>query len=191
MKKTVFLSICLLIFSLQTNQAQDKISKKPIQLHPAIEAGFGVGGQVNNENFIMESSLDIQISVDKKISKRIYYGLGWGLNRMDGKTYMPLFVEFKGLLDNKRNIPYLFAQMGYSMAWSEEVEKFEHYNYQGGFYFSPGIGRRIAVKDHYYLLFSLSYRHQFGGITYETPGTDEYREEVNFDMISFRVGFMF
>jgi hypothetical protein len=101
-----------------------------------------------------------------------------------------LYASFKGLLKKKDSVPYLTAQVGYAFASNSNLYDYAGYSYRGGIVFSPGIGYKLNVKDKYSVLFSVNYKHQFAGVKYETFDKQVFRDHLNFDLLSFRVGIL-
>ena len=188
-----FFVILLLPISLKNYAFGQENSKEKdkIDLKYSIEAGYTVGGQIVKENFIFESGVTFQYLTDIKISSRIYYGLGLGIEKYDTETFIPVFLSFKGLIKKKKDAPYLSFQMGYSFAWDKGFNNYANYNYKGGLLFSTGFGRIFDIKEDYNIMIYVNFKHQFAKIDYETFDMNIYTENLNFDMISLRIGFMF
>ena len=86
--------------------------------------------------------------------------------------------------------PYLSFQMGYSFAWDKDFNSYENYNYRGGLLFSTGIGRMFEIKDKYKILINISLKHQFVRIDYKSFDSSDYTENINYDMISLKIGLL-
>lgn len=173
----------------EDEEEEDK-EKKSLNLHHAIEAGFALGGQLSNDNFVYETARSFQYTADVQVSTRVYYGLGIGIDKLDTETFVPLFASFKGLLKKKDSTPYLTAQLGYAFASNRNLYNYAGYSYQGGILFSPGLGYKLSVKDKYSVLFSVHYKHQFARLKYETFDRKVYQDHLNFDLLSFRIGLL-
>lgn len=173
----------------QEEEDEDK-SENSLKLHHTAELGFSIGGQVSNDNFVLETGKLFQYTADLQASTRVYYGIGAGIEKFDSETFIPVFASFKGLLKKKDSTPYLTAQMGYAFASNSSLYSYDGYSYRGGILFSPGFGYKLSVKDKYSILFSVNYKHQFAKLNYETYDLHKYQDNLNFDLISFRVGIL-
>jgi hypothetical protein len=173
------------------DEGEDKDKgKKSFNLHHTAEVGFSLGGQLSNDNFVYETGRLFQYTADVQVSARVYYGLGIGVEKFDTETFVPLTASFKGLLKKKDSTPYLTAQLGYAFGYNSNVNDYAGYSYQGGLLFSPGFGYKLSVKDKYSILFSVNYKHQFATLKYETFDRQVFRDNLNFDLLSFRVGIL-
>lgn len=167
----------------------DKESKS-VNLHHTFELGYVVGGQISNDNFIYKAGLMGQYTADFQVSTRVFYGAGIGYEKLDQETFIPIFASFKGLLKKKDSSPFLTAQLGYALGLNKNMYSYEGYSYRGGILFSPGFGYKLSVKDKYSVLFSVNYKHQFARIRYKTLDAHTYADNLNFDLLSFRIGIL-
>jgi hypothetical protein len=175
----------------EDNEDEDKSKgRKSLNLHHTAEVGFSIGGQLSNDNFVYETGRLFQYTADVQVSARVYYGLGIGVEKFDTETFVPITASFKGLLKKKDSTPYLTAQLGYAFGSNSNVNDYAGYSYQGGLLFSPGFGYKLSVKDKYSILFSVNYKHQFATLKYETFDRQVFRDNLNFDLLSFRVGIL-
>jgi hypothetical protein len=190
------LMIFLLLFisftdvSAQDDEKDDKAGKS-VNLHHTFELGYSLGGQVSNDNFIYKAGMMGQYTADFQASSRVYYGAGIGYEKLDQQTFIPLFASFKGLLKKKDSTPFLSAQLGYALGFDKNMYSYQGYSYRGGILFSPGWGYKLSVKDKYAILFSVNYKHQFAKIRYKALDNHRYEDNLNFDLLSFRIGVMF
>jgi hypothetical protein len=193
-----FIKFCflyLLLFSFSVAYAQDddkeedKGSKKA-NLHHTLEVGYLLGGQLSNDNFIYKAGLQAQYTADFQVSSRVLYGAGFGYEKLDQETFIPLFASFKGLLKKKDSTPFLTAQLGYALGSNKNIYSYQGYSYKGGILFSPGWGYKLSVKDKYSILFSVNYKHQFAKIKYKSLDNHTYEDNLNFDLLIFRIGVM-
>ncbi len=182
--------VCILYFP-YTLSAQDESSdegKSSLKIHHTLETGLTVGGQLTNENFVYKSGFLVQYTADMQASSRVYYGLGTGLEKFNDETFIPLFASFKGMLKKKDNTSFLAAQLGYAIGSSRKFNQYTNYDFNGGMFFSPGYGYRFSVGDAFSVLCSIHYKHQFAKIRYENFDRKTYKESLNYDLISFRIG---
>jgi hypothetical protein len=185
-----FISFAIPVSAQEDEDEEDK-GNKALPLSHSLEAGFSIGGQLSNDNFVYETVKLVQYTAYVQASTRVYYGIGMGYEKFDKETFIPLFASFKGLLKKKDSTPYLTAQLGYAFGSNSNLYNYEGYSYRGGILFSPGFGYKLSVKDKYSILFSVNYKHQFAKLRYKTLDNHIYREEINFDLLSFRVGVLF
>ena len=173
--------------------AQEESSDEPksnSKLHHTLEAGLTLGGQLTNENFVYKSGVLFQYTADIQASSRVYYGVGAGLEKFNEETFIPIFASFKGMLKKKDNTPFLTAQLGYAIASNQKYSHYANYRFDGGVLFSPGLGYKFAVGDVFSLLCSINYKHQFAKVRYENYDRNIYKESLNYDLISFRIGLL-
>lgn len=185
-----FLCLSLPSFAQDEDDEDEEKDSKSLNLHHTVEAGFSIGGQLSNDNFVYETGRLFQYTADVQASTRVFYGLGLGIEKFDTETFIPLTASFKGLLKKKDSTPFLTAQLGYAFASNNNVNDYAGYSYQGGLLFSPGFGYKLSVKDKFSILFSVNYKHQFATLKYETFDRQVFRDNLNFDLLSFRVGIL-
>lgn len=186
----IFLFVCMHLQSFAQDDEKEE-DKETLKLHHSVEAGLMIGGQISNDNFIYKSGWLVQYTADAQVCTRVFYGVGAGIEKFDAETFIPLFASFKGLLKKKDSTPYLTAQLGYAFASNENYYSYANYKYRGGVLFSPGFGYRLSIKDKYFVLISVNYKHQFARVQYKTFDSKTYQDQLNYDFISFRVGFLF
>jgi len=168
---------------------KDKDPEKSI-FH-SIDFGFMAGGQSFTQKIINETGWSFNHAVNKKINSKVYYGIGWGYEKLDTESFLPLTVNFTGFLKKKKNAAFMVMQMGYAMAWDTEFTNHDKYSFHGGITFKTGIGRNFEIADRYYLRFSFIYNHQFARLSYLNYEDEKHSENLNFDLISIKTGFMF
>ena len=187
-----FLSLYFLQSSFVATAGGDDKKGKDWVFHPSFETGLLLGGRINNENFVYESGYFAYLIADVQVSKKVYYGLGSGFNMLEDKTFIPVFVDFKGSFESfNKSSSYFSCQLGYSIASYNDDFEYENVNYKGGIMFSPGFGYRFNIRDSYCLLINISYQHQFGEIEYSASGGRKISEGMDFDLLFFKLGFMF
>lgn len=188
----ILLAVCQEAISQAEGKSEKKEDKdkNEIELAYHLAAGFSFGGQIIGETFLFESGISFELITNYRASSRIYYGLGLGYERYDSETFMPLFLSFTGMTKKKDEGPYLSFQTGYSFAWDKDFNSYENYNYRGGLLFSTGIGRMFEIKDKYKILINISLKHQFVRIDYKSFDSSDYTENINYDMISFKIGLL-
>lgn len=175
--------------TINAQEKEKKDKKNKVKLHPSIEAGYMVGGLINSDNFVFKSGISAHLIADFKLNGNVYYGIGAGYEQLKNDKFVPIFLDVKGFL--KKNKPSMFfsGQLGYTLAWNDKLYNYNSYSYKGGIMFSPGIGYKIPVKDHVWMI-NVSYRQQFARIEYEAPG-NKYTDELSFVLLAFKLGLLF
>ncbi|MFC2080743.1 hypothetical protein ACFLR8_00865 [Bacteroidota bacterium] len=179
--------ILIAVFQEAVSQVEDE---SQIELAYHLAAGYSFGGQIVDESMLFESGISFELITNLRVSPRIYYGLGLGYESFDTETFLPLFLSFTGMTKKKDEGPYLSFQTGYSFAWDKNFSSYENYNYRGGLLFSAGIGRMFEIKDKYKILINISLKHQFVRIDYQSFDSSDFTENINYDMISFKIGLL-
>lgn len=181
------LLILLLCFLGRQLQAQEEEDKTNVKFYHELQISGLIGGQISNENFVYQSGLSAQYLANLRLSKRVSYGFGFGYERLIGEeTFLPIFLEFKGFTSKKKHPNFLSMQLGYAFAQHPGEEAFVNYRFQGGLFFSPGIGRQFKLGKEIAFALSLHYKHQFARLSYENFGT-RYEETLNFDFLVLRL----
>ncbi len=155
-----------------------------------LEGGFIMGGQVFNDNLIYNPGANFQYSYSLKSGEKAGFGLGAGLLYFDEEAFIPFYFDFIGLFNKNQNTLFLTFQAGYSFGWSARYKNFEDYSFDGGIYFSAGLGRKFKFSERFSPYISLAYKHQFASLTYEANSIDNYYEKLNYDMVVLSIGIM-
>ena len=155
--------------------------------HAHIDAGYIIGAQIYNDNFLYDPGISILGSYGRSISKRVNLGIGTGALLFEDATFLPAYAEFTGYSSGKKNPGFIVMQLGYSHGWNHNLEEFNDYSFRGGLMVGGGIGKRFELSKALDLAAFLIYRHQFARVEYEVFNRYRYREELNYDMLSFGV----
>ncbi len=159
------------------------------RLEHYISTGLEVGGQIDTRDFVYKSGFNVQYSVEKAISNRLSYGLGTGYTQWQEESFVPVFALFRGLLSKKTGATFISARLGYAFGWNNNIDYFLGYDYRGGLMFSPGVGKKFVIDDKYAIMFSMNYKHQFATIEYNTLDNNSYEEQLNYDLLVFKLSF--
>jgi hypothetical protein len=152
-----------------------------------IDAGYIIGGQVYNDNFLYNPGISILGSFNRSISKRVNLGIGTGALIFEDATFLPVYAEFTGYRSKKKNPEFIVMQLGYSHGWNHSLEEFNNYDFRGGLMVGGGFGMRFEICEAFDLAAFLIYRHQFARVEYEVFDRYRYREELNYDLLTFGV----
>lgn len=169
----------------------DTEEKTRTELHPEFEGGVVGGGAVSDGSFIYKSGASVRFGVNIKASKKVYYGISTGVEFFEDETFVPVSLNFTGFTKGKENSPYMSFKFGYATATNAKLYSYVNYDYRGGLFFSPGLGYKIAVKEKYGVMMGVSYKHQFANVRYKTADNKMYREQNNFHLMAFNLGFFF
>lgn len=154
----------------------------------ALEGGFMVGSQ--------ESQFDAPFSFNYiagyTVNKKNIFGAGSGVEFI-GQSFIPVFAEYKRLLNDKKTAPFLFIRSGqlFHVAGDDNSEApYSQYDYtkhyKGGFTFTLGTGISWFKNDYEtYLSFAYrnahtSYRQQDYNYHYSTYRNTLNRLEIKF-----------
>lgn len=159
--------------------------------HAHIDAAYIIGGQVYNDNFLYNPGIAILGSYGRSISKRVSLGIGTGVLLFEDVTFLPAYAEFTGYRSGKKNPGFIAMQLGYSHGWNHSLEEFNDYRFGGGLMVGGGFGKRFEICKAFDLAVFFIYRHQFARVEYEVFDSYRYREELNYDLLTFGVRAIF
>lgn len=127
----------------------------------ALEAGILLGSQETE----YEAPFSFNFMGGYILNTKNIISIGSGVEFF-GKPYIPLFLEYKYLINEKRVTPFIYLRGGRVMHLGSDSDtydiynQYEPYNYKGGL--SLGIGTGISwARDDYesYLSFGYRYAH--------------------------------
>lgn len=112
-----------------------------------------------------------------------------------GRSYTPVFVEYKNILYNRKNSPFLFVRGGAVLAIgkNEKTNSYDNYeprDYKGGGSFTAGAGISWVKEDYAtYLSFAYRYAHtSYKQREYNNPNV-KYVDNLN--RLEIKFGFTF
>jgi len=187
-KLFILLILFIVVFIPRPAEAAEK-SKKTILHDIALKANLGA--QIFSQYVIYESGINLSYSADIKINDYLLLGPGVGFDVFEDINLLPLTVNAKVFLNPNASSVFFNSEIGYSLSWDKSKIGMSNYEYLGGLTFSIGGGYRIKISDNSYLLFNLSYRHQYNDIEYTTFDERKYIETTNYDFITAGVGILF
>lgn len=161
----------------------------------ALEAGFLVGPQ--RSDYVAPFSFNLILNMTSNTNH--IFGLGTGIEYL-GKSYTPLFFEYKALLSDKKTTPFIFTRAGGVFYLGGEEETNDYYyggyptqpkiDYNGGFSFSLGTGISWAREEsETYLSFAFRYAHI--SRVEKNYNNYEYTYKTNFNRLEIKYGFKF
>jgi hypothetical protein len=159
----------------------------------SLEAGILAGAQ----NSSYDAPFSFSFLGNYTVNTKYIFGLGSGVEFL-GQPFMPLFLEIKQLLTEKKTTPFIFIRGGKLFHMSGDSENIDatypQYNVQqsfkGGFSFTLGTGISWA-KDEGETYLSFAYRHMhtsYEELNYNKQ-TNTYRNSYN--RLEVKYGFKF
>jgi hypothetical protein len=158
----------------------------------ALEAGFLAGGQ--NTEYIAPFSFNYLGSYTS--GTRNVFGLGSGVEFI-GQSFMPLFLEYKYIMSEKKTSPFIFLRSGGLFHISGDGETSNYYSqysylksYKGGFSFTLGTGISWA-KDDYETYLSFAYRNAHTSYTEKNYNSQLSTYHNTLNRLEVKFGFRF
>ena len=99
------------------------------------------------------SGIGITNITGKQFSKHLGLGLGISYNAMyvgAGENLMPIFIDARGYLKEKKVSPYYNIGFGYNFTFKNEEKQI--IDTKGGIMFRPAIGFKIGTAEHSFLI---------------------------------------
>lgn len=127
------------------------------------------------------------------LNPHVSAGIGFGADRYEepGANTIPFFVDLRGYLKDRKNTPFVFLETGYSVKFSEAMEK--------GYLLDTGLGYKLFVSKRLCLYGSVGYNYkyfpewwQYTTDSSPAPGTETYKwAYLKRHSISFSMGIHF
>lgn len=190
MKQKTLLAVSLL---LMLNAMGQQVGK--IKYHSINNAGLVIGKSDNT----------LQLQTINGIKYKTYSaGIGIGLDDYYFKT-VPLFVDLRKNLSEKKSTPFAYLDLGASIPWDRaKIETWTTSYYKTGFLYDMGIGYSVPIKGKFAFNFSAGYSEKILNETRESslwtdyfpgPAPGNYKDTADyrytFRRISLRIGFSF
>ena len=103
-------------------------------------------------------ALSVQTIHGHRFKHYLHLGLGIGIDLYEGYRTLPIFVNLRGdILEEAKIMPYYYASLGYSHAWSV-WQRFDEIN--GGPTFDLGVGLKFPANNKAWLL-GIGHRSQY------------------------------
>jgi hypothetical protein len=156
----------------------------------ALEAGLLIGAQSNE----YKAPFSFNAIAGYTIEKKNMLGIGTGAEFL-GKTFVPVFAEYKYTFRDKRVSPFLFARGGILMhvGADEESDNTYYYNatdYKGGATLTFGTGLSWAGEDVETYL-SFAYRYAQTSYVQTDYNHMDVTYENNYNRLEVKFGFRF
>lgn len=187
---TGFLLFLALSVPVLAQKEAKKQEKSKNSFYHTLELGGIFGGQLRNEVLVLATGVSAQYTANFQISKRVFYGFGAGYDQLETARFLPLFADFKGIIKSKKNANFLSMKMGYALGWDQNTQNYINYKFRGGLFFNPSLGRRFEVNEKMIFLMSIGFKHQFARLQYDTFENTTYDENINYELVYFKVGVM-
>ena len=160
----------------------------------SLEGGFLVGPQ--RSDYVAPFSFNMILNITSNTNH--IFGLGTGVEYF-GKSYTPLFFEYKNILADKKISPFIFTRAGGVFYLGGEEQTNDYYNggytqpvtnYKGGLTFTLGTGISWAKEEsETYLSFAFRYAH-FSRVE-NTYNSYQYTYKTNLNRLEIKYGFKF
>ncbi len=112
---------------------------------------FNSSSNAYNGNLI--NGLGVDNITGKQFNKYVGLGLGIGFHSMYpgvGENNMPVFLDFRGYLKEKKVSPYYNLAAGYAFAFKNEEKLIT--DVKGGFMFHPALGFKIGSSENSFMV---------------------------------------
>jgi outer membrane protein W len=177
------LSIIVFILCFQWSNAQ---SSKFIS---QIEIGALRGIQLSKSFPILKSGSVANIKVSKALSPYVQMGAGIGYMQLENENFTPIYAYFKGIKKNTSNSYFFEMAIGRSKAESDIFNSSLNTQYEGGVYFSPGLGYQYSINEKWAISSSVNYVMQKAELSQLNDLQEIYHtEKLNIDLVVFKIG---
>ncbi len=176
--------------------AQKKTSFKMPEFSSALRVGL-LNGQAD------KAGAEVQL-VGGINCKTWFTGIGAGIDYYSGFKSIPLFLDIRKELREKKNTPFVNADVGYNVPLKNKNHKnneWVHYKFEGGLYYELSAGYKFVLAKSLGLSLSAGYSYKnfrekdtaYSGVG---PADEPFPPSVNtydykFRRISIKVGFWF
>jgi hypothetical protein len=114
-------------------------------------------------------------------------GVATGFDFYSENEFIPVNIDFRGTLFDRKITPYYFAQAGYGFLANKESK-----DSKGGINFGAGLGYLLSINNSTGFFFEAGYRQQEATVVYYSDwGPWKTVVDYSFRRTSFKVGFMF
>lgn len=155
-----------------------------------LEGGVVMAMKIENENQDYIPGGSLQYSYCLKLGHHLGLGIGAGVNLFMKEGFVPFYFDCIGLINQKRNSPFINVKAGYAFGWSNKYNNLENPEFSGGYCFGIGIGKKFHIRDKFATYISISYNHQLAELSYTTNNTQTYHENLNYPMLKLDIGLM-
>lgn len=185
-----------IIIAGQDYEQEEKVRKqKPVVIKEYPKRGIYniTYGSLNSGSNAFNGGLIGGVGLDnitgKQFNKYVGLGLGIGYHSMNpgrGENNLPLFVDFRGYLKERKVSPYYNLSAGYAFAFKNEEKRIN--DAQGGFVFHPAFGFKIGSAENSFMIdFGIKWTRS----TFHFDFWNEVREhKMTYERLVLRIGLM-
>jgi len=167
-------------------------------LHTHLLSNYQIPSR-ENTNIDSRLNLGIHFVMGHKFSEKAALGIGLGLDKYPSQTILPIFIDFRGVLDhNHHTLAFAYNIMaGYGIHTGISNPTEEGQKRFGGIMIYPNIGMRIARKKMSNIFIDIGYKFQHDKYEYSTNdwwwwgGPSFYTERRWYKSIALRCGWEF
>ncbi len=156
----------------------------------SLEGGLLLGSQSNE----YDTPFSFNVLLHYSVKTRHVFGLGTGAEFL-GKTYTPIFAEYRWLFHAQGVSPYFFTRAGYLAYFGSDDHSssgiyFQNKDYSGGASFAIGTGISWAGNG---IETNLSFAYRYAHTEYVNSqyGTSDVRYENDYNRLELKLGFRF
>ena len=160
--KIKFLSLFIFLvcfnYSTYSSNIDNQDEKKNEKIFSTVELGVYKGlnlstdypGGISGENAFTKS---LRLVLGYFINPNLSAGIGFGADRYEspGANTFPLFFDFRGYLEDAKNTPFVFFDVGKTIVFSEAQE--------GGSLFGGGFGYKFFIGEKTCLISKVGYNY--------------------------------
>ena len=153
MKKIIFFTSLFCIVSVSLCNAQGQSVNKGF--FGTLEAKYMQGFNPNDDELPWNPyGKSLRLMVGYFVNPHLSAGIGFGADRYEsyGVNTLPLFADFRGYLKDKGNTPYVFADAGYSVRFSQAQDR--------GFLIDAGLGYKFLSSKKIGMTVAVGYNYK-------------------------------
>ena len=153
MKKLIFITSLFCIVSVSLCNAQGQSVNKGF--FGTVEAKYMQGFNPNSEELSFKPyGKSLRLMVGYFVNPHLSAGIGFGADRYEsyGVNTLPLFTDFRGYLKDMGNTPYVFADAGYSVRFSQAQDR--------GFLIDAGLGYKFLSSKKIGMTVAVGYNYK-------------------------------
>lgn len=151
----------------QQNQSKSISTDQVYDNHLGFYHLFGLGWSIGEDN----TNLSLSTENGYRFNEHLAVGLGMNYDRYSPLSALPIYVNARGYLHNRKVSPFYYAGAGYGFAWANEerAEGLDFEQVNGGFMAHTGLGYQINFSGSA-MIFHLGYKILNTKMEYSTYG---------------------
>lgn len=154
-----------------------------------IEAGGIRGIQISKTFPVLKTGTMAQISLSKPFGQFVQAGIGIGYIQLEREDFKPLFFYIKGNKKHHENSMFFESSLGISKGTNYDFINSNNTEFNGGIYFSPGIGYQYIINSKIALTSNINYVLQKATLNQLNSFQEIfYSESLSLDLIIFKIG---